>query len=98
MDFTVVNAGSAAALWAEISAVEQIDRPDQIVLKPATDYVRKFTQKIDKARVVHAGVLAIVISVLLGIAAWRRAWVDTMLQPILSVLQILPFFTYLLPQ
>ena len=39
-------------------AVEQIDTPDQIVLQPATEYVAKFTSEIDKARVVHAGVLA----------------------------------------
>ena len=39
-------------------AVEQCDTPDQIVLHPATEYVRKFTEDIDKARVVHAGTLA----------------------------------------
>ena len=39
-------------------AVEQCDTPDQIVLHPATEYVRKFTEDIDKARVVRAGVLA----------------------------------------
>lgn len=39
-------------------AVEQCDTPDQIVLKPATSYVSKFTEDIEKARVVHAGVLA----------------------------------------
>ena len=39
-------------------AIEQCDTPDRIVLAPATDYVRKFTRDIDKARVVHAGVLA----------------------------------------
>ncbi|MFK7874921.1 MAG: glycine betaine/L-proline ABC transporter ATP-binding protein [Paracoccaceae bacterium] len=39
-------------------AIEQCDTPDQIVLNPATEYVRKFTEDIDKARVVHAGVLA----------------------------------------
>ncbi|KMW57786.1 L-proline glycine betaine ABC transport system permease protein ProV [Candidatus Rhodobacter oscarellae] len=38
-------------------AVEQIDTPDQIVLNPATEYVAKFTEEIDKSRVVHAGVL-----------------------------------------
>lgn len=38
--------------------IEQIDTPDQIVLSPATDYVARFTEDIDKARVVHAGVLA----------------------------------------
>jgi glycine betaine/proline transport system ATP-binding protein len=38
-------------------AVEQCDTPDQIVLHPATEYVRKFTEDVDKARVVHAGVL-----------------------------------------
>lgn len=39
-------------------AVEQCDTPDQIVLHPATEYVRKFTEEVDKARVVHAGTLA----------------------------------------
>ncbi len=39
-------------------AVEQCDTPDQIVLNPATPYVAKFTEEIDKARVVHAGTLA----------------------------------------
>ncbi|RMF40883.1 MAG: ATP-binding cassette domain-containing protein [Alphaproteobacteria bacterium] len=38
-------------------AVEQCDTPDRIVLEPATEYVAKFTEEIDKARVVHAGVL-----------------------------------------
>ena len=33
----------------------------------------------------------------LGIAAWKYRWVDAALKPILSVLQTLPFFTYLLP-
>ena len=39
-------------------AVQQCDTPDQIVLHPATEYVRKFTEDIDKSRVVHASVLA----------------------------------------
>lgn len=39
-------------------AIEQCDTPDQIVLNPATSYVAKFTEEVDKARVVHAGVLA----------------------------------------
>lgn len=39
-------------------AVEQVDTPDNIVLNPATPYVTKFTEEIDKARVVHAGFLA----------------------------------------
>ena len=39
-------------------AVEQCDTPDKIVLNPATPYVAKFTEEIDKARVVHASVLA----------------------------------------
>lgn len=38
-------------------AVEQCDTPDQIVLHPATEYVRKFTEEIDRARVVHAETL-----------------------------------------
>ena len=39
-------------------AVEQCDTPDRIVMNPATEYVRKFTEDIDKSRVVHAGALA----------------------------------------
>ena len=39
-------------------AVEQCDTPDRIVMRPATDYVAKFTEDVEKARVVHAGVLA----------------------------------------
>ena len=39
-------------------AVEQCDTPDKIVLNPQTEYVRKFTEEIDKARIVHAKVLA----------------------------------------
>ena len=39
-------------------AVEQCDTPDKIVLNPATEYVAKFTEEIDKARVVHASALA----------------------------------------
>ena len=39
-------------------AVEQCDTPDKIVLNPATEYVRKFTEDIDKANVVQAGGLA----------------------------------------
>ena len=35
-------------------AIEQCDTPDEIVMHPATEYVRKFTRDIDKARVVHA--------------------------------------------
>jgi glycine betaine/proline transport system ATP-binding protein len=38
-------------------AVEQCDTPDQIVLNPSTEYVRKFTEEIDKARVIRARVL-----------------------------------------
>ncbi len=38
-------------------AVEQCDTPDKIVLNPATEYVAKFTEEIDKARVVRAGSL-----------------------------------------
>lgn len=39
-------------------AVEQIDTPDRIVLDPQTEYVRKFTEDIEKSRVVRAGSLS----------------------------------------
>ncbi len=43
-------------------AIEQCDTPDEIVMHPATDYVRKFTEDIDKARVVHAKGLSLPIN------------------------------------
>ena len=39
-------------------AIEQCDTPDQVVLNPMTPYVEKFTEDIEKSRVVHAGGLA----------------------------------------
>ncbi|MCV6596956.1 MAG: ABC transporter permease subunit, partial [Mangrovicoccus sp.] len=44
-----------------------------------------------------AAPIAFVIGLLLGIGAWKYAWLDRALRPILAVLQTLPFFTYLLP-
>ncbi len=44
-----------------------------------------------------AAPLAFVIGLSLGIAAWKYEWVDKTIKPVLSVLQTLPFFTYLLP-
>ena len=41
--------------------------------------------------------LAFTIGLLLGVAGWKSKRVEKTLQPILSVLQTLPFFTYLLP-
>lgn len=38
--------------------VEQVDTPDRIVLQPATPYVARFTEDIDRARVVHAAFLS----------------------------------------
>lgn len=46
---------------------------------------------------VVAAPIAFVVGLGLGIAAWKYDWVDRAIKPILSVLQTLPFFTYLLP-
>lgn len=46
---------------------------------------------------VVAAPFAFLIGLLLGIAAWKYRAFDMALRPILSVLQTLPFFTYLLP-
>ena len=43
-------------------AVEQIDTPERIVMAPATPYVAKFTQAIDRTQVVHAGALALPVN------------------------------------
>ena len=39
-------------------AVEQIDTPERIVMAPATPYVAKFTQAVDRCRVIRAGAVA----------------------------------------
>lgn len=39
--------------------IEQIDKPERIVMTPATPYVAKFTSAVDRTRVVRAGALAI---------------------------------------
>ncbi|MEO9517824.1 MAG: ABC transporter permease subunit [Paracoccaceae bacterium] len=44
-----------------------------------------------------AAPLAFAVGLSLGIAAWKYPWVDKVIKPVLSVLQTLPFFTYLLP-
>lgn len=44
-----------------------------------------------------AAPMAFIIGLGLGIAAWKYVWVDRSIKPILSILQTLPFFTYLLP-
>ena len=44
-----------------------------------------------------AAPLAFVIGLLLGIAAWKYAWFDRVIKPVLAILQTIPFFTYLLP-
>ncbi|MEO0358178.1 MAG: ABC transporter permease subunit, partial [Pseudomonadota bacterium] len=46
---------------------------------------------------VVASPVAFGIGLLLGIWAWKSRTVEKILQPILSILQTIPFFTYLLP-
>jgi len=47
--------------------------------------------------IVVAAPMAFIIGLLLGITAWKYAWFDRMIKPVLAVLQTLPFLTYLLP-
>lgn len=47
--------------------------------------------------IVVAAPLAFLLGLTLGVAAWKYGWFERMLKPVLSVLQTLPFFTYLLP-
>ena len=44
-----------------------------------------------------AATLAFFNGLCLGIVAWKYRWFDTAIRPFLSILQTLPFFTYLLP-
>ncbi|NQY81468.1 MAG: ABC transporter permease subunit [Alphaproteobacteria bacterium] len=46
---------------------------------------------------VIAAPVAAILGLLMGITAWKYSWFEKAINPILSVLQTLPFFTYLLP-
>ena len=47
--------------------------------------------------IVVAAPIAIVAGLLLGIAAWRRKWVEQALNPLLNIAQSLPHFAYMIP-
>lgn len=47
--------------------------------------------------IVVAAPLAVLFGLLLGIAAWRRAWVERALNPLLNIAQSLPHFAYMIP-
>ena len=47
--------------------------------------------------IVVAAPIAVLLGLLLGIAAWRRKWVEDTLNPILNVAQSLPHFAYMVP-
>lgn len=47
--------------------------------------------------IIVAAPMAIALGVALGIAAWRRVWVERLLDPILNVAQSLPHFAYMIP-
>lgn len=44
-----------------------------------------------------AAPMAFFIGLGLGILAWKWAWFDAAIKPVLAILQTIPFFTYLLP-
>lgn len=47
--------------------------------------------------IVVAAPFAIFVGLLLGVAAWRRRWVEKTLNPILNIAQSLPHFAYMIP-
>ncbi|MCB1472855.1 MAG: ABC transporter permease subunit [Rhodobiaceae bacterium] len=47
--------------------------------------------------IVVAAPIAIAFGLALGIAAWRRRWVEKTLSPILNIAQSLPHFAYMIP-
>ena len=47
--------------------------------------------------IVVAAPFAVFLGLLLGIAAWRRPWVERLLNPILNIAQSLPHFAYMIP-
>ena len=46
---------------------------------------------------VVAAPVSVLVGLFFGISAWKYNWVEKIIRPVLSVLQTLPFFTYLLP-
>jgi len=49
------------------------------------------------ASIVVAAPLGVAGGLLLGVAAWRRPWVERLLKPALDMMQTVPVFAYLLP-
>jgi len=47
--------------------------------------------------IVVAVPIAVLIGLLLGVAAWRRRWVENALNPVLNIAQSLPHFAYMIP-
>ena len=47
--------------------------------------------------IIVAAPIAVIIGLILGIAAWRRKWVEQVLNPILNIAQSLPHFAYMIP-
>jgi len=49
--------GDRIAILGPEGRVRQIGTPEEILSRPADDYVRKFTRKVDKTRIITAGTL-----------------------------------------
>lgn len=49
------------------------------------------------ASILVAVPLGVAGGVLIGIAAWRRAWIDRAIAPVLDLMQTMPVFAYLVP-
>ena len=47
--------------------------------------------------IVVAVPIAVAIGLLLGVAAWRRSWIEKALNPVLNIAQSLPHFAYMIP-
>lgn len=47
--------------------------------------------------IVVAAPFAVAMGLVLGIAAWRRKWVETLLAPFLNLAQSMPHFVYMIP-
>ncbi len=47
--------------------------------------------------IVIAAPISTAVGLLIGIAAWRRAWIERVLNPMLNIAQSLPHFAYMIP-
>ena len=93
--FVVILVIALAAYWLRRSIVVALLTAVGLLLIMNQGYWKETTETL--ALVLAATFVCMVIGVPLGIAAARRAWVYSIMRPILDLMQTIPTFVYLIP-